>query len=163
MRIPSLKLWLTVITAALSSTLSSPSIASSIDSSSAYVSDTRPEGSAVDSHGVRRRTRDYGRSIPPWLNDRVRAFAPDYPFADQVQRREGTGLFRLNLDLQTGSVTKVVLLRSTGFPTLDHCAISAIQEWRWRPGMWKEIEIPIKFSLHGGASRTEAARLPHRN
>jgi len=163
MRLAPLTLCLTIIVLALDSPLGSSSMASTINNSRAFVGDTGIDGSAVDSCGLRHRARDHGRATPPWLNERVRAFAPDYPFADQIQRREGTGLFRLILDLKTGSVTKVVTLKSTGFATLDRCAVSAVQQWRWKPGKWKEIEMPVKFTLHDSSSRDESARLPRRN
>ena len=163
MTLPRLTLGLTLIVFALSSGLISLSVGSTINSPSAFVGDTGLDGGAVDARGVRHRTRDYGRATPPWLNERIRGFAPDYPFADQIQRREGTGLFRLILDLKTGYVTKVVMLKSTGFITLDRCAVSSFQEWRWRPGKWREIEVPIKFTLHDSSSRAESARLPRRD
>ena len=163
MTLPRLAVGLTLVVSALSSGLIPLSLGSSIESPSAFAGDTGLDGGAVDARGVRYRTRDYGRTAPPWLKERIRGFAPDYPFADQVQRREGTGLFRLILDLKTGHVTKVVMLKSTGFITLDRCAVRSVQEWRWRPGKWREIEVPIKFTLHDTSSRAESARLPRRD
>ena len=158
-----LALGLMLVVSALNGGLISQSFGSTIDSPTAFVGDTGLNGGAVDARGVRYQTRDYGRTTPPWLKERIRGFAPDYPFADQIQRREGAGLFRLILDLKTGYVTKVVLLKSTGFITLDRCAVTSLQEWRWRPGKWREIEVPIKFTLHDSSSPAESARLPRRN
>lgn len=163
MRFLRLGLYLTLIVSPLSSPLTSVSLGSNIDNPRAFVGDTGLDGSAVDSKGVRHRTRDYRNTTPPWLNERIQAFAPDYPFADQIQRREGTGLFRLVLDFKTGYVTKVVMLKSTGFVTLDRCAVKALQRWRWRPAMWREIEMPIKFTLHDTSSPSESARMPRRD
>lgn len=163
MRLARLALCLTLVALALSTPVIFVSVGSTINSSSAFVGDTGLDGSALDSKGVRHRTRNYGRTNAPWLNERIEGFTPDYPFADQVQRREGIGLFRLVLDLKTGYVAKVVMLRSTGFVTLDHCAVKALQRWRWRPGKWREIEMPIKFTLHDSSSPAESARMPRRD
>ena len=158
-----LALCLTLIVFALSGPLTPESLGGSHTDRRAFVGDTGLDGSAVDSQGVRHRTRDYGRTTPPSLNERIEAFAPDYPYADQTQRREGTGLFRLVLDLKTGYVTQVAMLKSTGFVTLDRCAVKALQGWRWRPGRWREIDMPVKFTLHDTSSSPESARMPRRD
>lgn len=88
--------------------------------------------------------------------------APDYPLRDRFQRSEGTGIFRLMLDLKTGAVTGVAMVKSTGFVTLDRNAIAAFRRWRWKPGKWKEIEIPITFTMSPSPPRLPpgAVRIP---
>ena len=162
MTLPRLKLSFMLIVSALSGSVTPLSIASTVDASSAFLGNTGINASAVDSKGVRYRASDYGGAIPAWLNDKIQAFAPDYPYADRVQQREGTGLFRLILDPRTGNVTKIVMLKSTGFTTLDRCATTSLQRWRWRPGKWKEIDMPIKFTMHDNSSRPKSAQLPRR-
>src|SRR5437879_1305668 len=63
--------------------------------------------SAVDAKGVRHNGDDYPRKHPPWLDDRVKAVAPDYPYSERARRHEGAGWFQLALDLRTGAVTQV--------------------------------------------------------
>jgi TonB family protein len=115
--------------------------------SSAYFGHSGIESTAVDAKGVRHRQDRRLRELPPWIQDRIKAFAPDYPRADRAKRNEGTGLFRLTLDLETGAVTRITMLKSTGFVTLDRCAIASFRHWRWKPGKWKEIEMPITFKM----------------
>ncbi len=102
---------------------------------------------AVDANGVRHRTVDYRGGTVPWLADRIYALSPGYLDADRLHRHEGCGVFRLMLDLKTGLVTKVVTLTSTGFVTLDRCAIASLRQWRFKPGKWKEIDMPVRFTL----------------
>lgn len=102
--------------------------------------------SAVDANGVRHRGVDYGSKRPPWLQDVIKTVAPDYPDRDRIFRHEGNGLFQLTLDLKTGLVTRMTVIKSTGFPTLDTAAVVALRQWRWKPGKWKEIEIGLRFS-----------------
>jgi TonB family protein len=106
-----------------------------------------PEFSAVDANGVRHNATDYPQGRLPWLNDPISTRAPDYPFEDTRLRHEGTGVFRLKLDLATGAVRNVTLIRSTGFGTLDDSALSAFYRWRWKPGKWKEITMGVTFKL----------------
>ena len=106
-----------------------------------------PGIAAVDTSGVRHRTVDYRGGTVPWLTDRIYALSPSYPDADRLQRHEGCGVFRLMLDVRTGLVTKVLTLTSTGFVTLDRCAIASFRQWRFKPGKWKEIDMPMRFTL----------------
>jgi TonB family protein len=72
------------------------------------------------------------------------------------------GIFRLTLDLKTGAVTRVTIVKSTGFLTLDRAAMAAFRRWRWKPGKWKEIDMPIRFSLSSSRPRLPpgAVRIP---
>jgi TonB family protein len=117
---------------------------------------------AVDAKRVRYRAENYPGKLPPWLNDRVKAFAPDYPYVDRAHRNEEVGLFRLSLDLKTGGVSKVTILKSTGFRSLDNSAVASFRHWSWKPGKWREIDIPIKFEMATGPPRLPpgAVRLP---
>jgi len=102
--------------------------------------------SAVDSNGIRHLGSDYPGN-PPWLDDRVQTIAPDYPYSDRRNRHEGTTIVRLTLDLRSGSVVSAVVIKSSGFKTLDDCAVAALLQWRWKSGKWKRIDMPVKFEL----------------
>jgi len=107
---------------------------------------------AVDAKGVRHWGRDYPNG-GAWMNDAINAPSPHYPPADRAQLRTGSGLFRLIFDLKTGSVTKVTTLQSTGVPSLDSAATGTFLGWRWKPGKWKEIDVPITFTLRSESRR----------
>jgi len=129
----------------------SPLVASAMGSE-AFIGGDDP-GSAVDAKGVRHTEPPNSHRLAPWMQDRVKSLAPFYPIEDRRFHHVGTGWFRLNLDLASGDVLKVTMLKSTGFATLDNAAIVTLREWRWRPGRWKHIDIPVKFELdHGSAT-----------
>lgn len=137
----------------ISAMIISPGILSSdlnAEGGTAYLS-TRgvnsPEFSAVDAKGVRHNATEYPQGRLPWLNDPTSTRAPDYPFEDIRLRHEGRGVFRLTLDLTTGAVRRVTLIKSTGFGTLDDSALSAFYHWRWKPGKWKEIIMGVTFKM----------------
>ena len=104
-------------------------------------------GSAVDAHGVRHRESDY-RGNPPWLKDAVQTVAPEYPRAERLQWHQGHGMIQLAVDLKSGSVVEARLTRSTGFRTLDAYALTALRQWRWKPGTWREVNIGVTFRIH---------------
>jgi TonB family protein len=120
--------------------------------------------SAVDMKGVRHYGRDYV-GLNPWdRDDLIQGYGPSYSYSDRVMRHQGVGLFRLSLDLKTGTVIKVTVLKSTGFSTLDGSAIAALRRWRWKPGKWKEVQEPVKFQLTrtGQPVPSGAIQLPQR-
>jgi TonB family protein len=102
---------------------------------------------ALDAKGVWHNGNDYARKHPPWLDDVLKGVGPQYPYQDRARHNQGVGLFRLTLDLHTGVVTNVSIIRSTGFRTLDDSAIAAFRKWRWKSGKWNIVEIPITFRM----------------
>jgi TonB family protein len=116
---------------------------------------------AVDAQGVRHQARDYGAGKhPPWMDDAIKTVAPEYPYEARSRHIQGNGLFRLSLDLNTGSVSKVTAIRSTGSPILDNSAVAAFHRWRWKPGRWKEIDFPITFAIAPAAARLPPSAIP---
>src|ERR1051326_6272123 len=101
--------------------------------------------SAVDAKGVRHQASDYPKRHGPWTDDAIKTVKPDYSYAERAQQHAGFGLYRVTLDLKTGSVSNVRVLQSTGVPTLDDSAVKALRQWLWKPGKWKEIDVPVAF------------------
>lgn len=124
-----------------------------IAESRAYLNSiAQPRTSAVDAKGIRHESREYQGKLVPWLEDQIKTVAPDYPFEERYRHHVGQGVFRLTLDVNTGLVTKVDLLKSTGFRNLDDSAEQALRYWRWKPGKWKEIVMPVRFAMEGFSS-----------
>jgi len=149
-----MKLLVLILTVAVTSTASA---ASKQSTSADY------DTSAVDINGIRHYRSQYPAHHVPWDNDRVQAFAPEYPSADRSLHHQGKGLFRLTLDSKTGSVGKITLIKSTGFTTLDSAAIASLRHWRWKPARWKEIYVPVTFRLASSLPPLTPGqtRLPH--
>ena len=103
--------------------------------------------SAIDAKGVRYVIRtDRGR--PPWRGDLIFAPKPRYPDEDRQKHHEGEAVIRLEIDLKTGNVAYFTLLKSTGFPNLDEVTVRALTRWRFKPGRWKQVELPVVFTFH---------------
>ena len=105
-----------------------------------------PLSSAVDAKGVRHRGSNYVGPAP-WIDDAIKTVAPNYPYEARSRYIQGSGLFRLSLDLNTGSVSRITLIQSTGSPILDNSATDAFRRWRWKPRRWQEIDMPITFTM----------------
>jgi TonB family protein len=120
-------------------------------------------GSAVDAQGVLHRGSEYhkqGKKNPPWMEDRIYAPRPQYPYEARTRHVTGSGLFRLTLDLSTGSVAKVAVIKSIGNPMLDNSALAAFGQWRLKPGKWKEIDVPVVFTMAPRPPRPTPAAKP---
>ena len=101
----------------------------------------------VDAQGITHVERHPPGTLPAWFKDCLRPVAPDYPYSARVSHQMGEGYFRLQLDLKTGAVTQIKMIRSTGFNTLDAAALVALRKWRWKPGKWQQVDIPVLFKL----------------
>ena len=83
--------------------------------------------------------------------------SPEYPtaalqsqltFAKAHRPMSGSGLFALIVDRETGKVTEVKTMQSTGQKILDDAAISAFRRWRFKPKtVFRAVRVPITFVL----------------
>ena len=101
--------------------------------------------SAVDAKGGRHQASQYPKGHVPWIRTKSKRLNRITHTPRERGESEGFGLYRVTLDLKTGSVIKVTMIESTGVPTLDDSAMKAVQQWLWKPGKWKEINVPIAF------------------
>jgi TonB family protein len=72
---------------------------------------------------------------------------PDYPLEARIHHWTGKGLIVLDVDQQTGAVTAARMVTSTGHAILDQAAISTFSRWRFKPGVKKEVKVPINFTM----------------
>jgi TonB family protein len=92
------------------------------------------------------------------VRDAVFAPHPQYPnqlwssIGDTAgwARYKGDGLYRLDIDLSTGRVSQVTVIKSTGLKILDTASTDAFKRWVFRPGKWKEITIPVAVRTKAG-------------
>jgi len=105
--------------------------------------------SAKDARGVRYVRRTSDGQIPPWAADVVFSPKPAYPYGERNLRHEGVALFRLDIDAKTGTMTNATMLQSSGFSKLDDVAFNCVRRWRWRSGTWKQVEVPVMFTITG--------------
>jgi TonB family protein len=118
---------------------------------------------AIDAKGDRHSYKDYPRHRPPWVDDQIKTFAPIYSYSDRAAHRQGHGFFQIAIDIKTGCAASVIVARSTGVKTLDDSAVAALRKWCWKPGKWKEVDVPVTFTM--GPKRpmpAGAVRVPSR-
>jgi TonB family protein len=101
----------------------------------------------VDANGRRHTWPAGAPKNTTWVVDIIKMVPPEYPNEARRAQQEGSGRFRLQLDLGTGKVTKATVLKSTGVVMLDNKALWALRRWQFKPGRWRELEVPITFSM----------------
>jgi TonB family protein len=101
---------------------------------------------AIDAKGIEHTPREDPDGLARWMEDLTKRVQPDSAHNDDRQHQgEGSGVFRVTIDLKTGIVTDVAVVKSTEHYALDNNARVALRQWRWKPGKWKQIDIPITF------------------
>jgi hypothetical protein len=107
-----------------------------------YIAMPIDKGYAIDAHGERQ---------PNALcaHDVIWACAPHYPLRARSsdpttwsRNFRGDGLYRLDIDLKTGRVSRVTTVKSTGSGILDRASTGAFGRWVFTPGKWSAMIIP---------------------
>jgi TonB family protein len=104
---------------------------------------------AVDAKGVRHLAKEYQGKKPQWVIDAVHVVRPDFPARAARFGYQGLGVFRVRMDPETGRAREVTIVRSTGHVAFDRKSLLALKQWRWKPGTWSQVDVPIVF-LPGG-------------
>jgi protein TonB len=77
---------------------------------------------------------------------------PRYPAQARRRNQQGVVLLEVRLDAR-GEQRELTLLRSSGVPSLDQAALTAVSRWRFRAEMRdgqavpSRVQIPIEFAL----------------
>jgi len=86
-----------------------------------------------------------------WSNQRTYALStprPEYPRAARDAHIAGKGVFVMDVD-DSGIVTRVTVMKSTGNETLDDAALAQLRTWKFKPQTVKIVRVPIKFTSSG--------------
>jgi TonB family protein len=67
---------------------------------------------------------------------------PEYPLAARQRHITGSGIFRLQVQFQTGRVSAVQVERSTGHAILDAAATDTLRRWRLKPDVMRSYRDP---------------------
>jgi TonB family protein len=70
-----------------------------------------------------------------------------YPEAAQKAQLSGSGLYELQVN-KAGVTTAVTVLKSSGKPVLDQAARSAFLKWRFTPGVFSRVRVPVSWSVN---------------
>ena len=72
--------------------------------------------------------------------------APEFPWKAQRARVEGMGIYEFRID-RTGKPTEIVVVKSGGHFALDQAAQDAFIRWRFKPGVFASVRMPVTWKI----------------
>jgi protein TonB len=72
---------------------------------------------------------------------------PDYPKYARARHWVGAGWYVMNVDTDTGLVTSVEIIQSSGHKILDQAAVDAFRRWRFQPGRVGRAKCPVTWTM----------------
>src|SRR6266404_7970952 len=76
---------------------------------------------------------------------------PEYPYEARSRKITGSGVCVLTVDTPSGSVTDATMAQSIGSPILDNATVSTFRRWRFKPGMYSKVKVPITYTMTGAS------------
>lgn len=75
--------------------------------------------------------------------------SPPVPFPEAAQKANltGSGLYELRID-KSGRVTEVAAVKSSGQKVLDQTALATFKKWRFKPGSFTRVRVPVSWSVN---------------
>jgi len=70
-----------------------------------------------------------------------------YPEEAQKANITGSGLYELQIN-KAGATTSVAMVKSSGSGVLDQAAWSAFLKWRFKPGVFSRVRVPVSWSVN---------------
>ena len=70
-----------------------------------------------------------------------------YPEEAQKTKTTGSGIYELRID-KAGKISAVAIVKSSGSAVLDKAATTAFKKWRFKPGVFQLVRIPVSWSVN---------------
>jgi TonB family protein len=70
-----------------------------------------------------------------------------YPEEARKKKLSGSGLYELQIN-KGGTTTAVAIVKSSGSAVLDQAARSAFLKWRFTPGVFRTVRVPVNWSVN---------------
>ena len=72
---------------------------------------------------------------------------PAYPEEARQAKMTGSGLYELRIN-KAGAVTEVVIVKSSRSAVLDNAAKGTFRKWRFKPGIFTSVRIPVSWAAN---------------
>jgi TonB family protein len=75
--------------------------------------------------------------------------APGAPYPEEAQKTKttGSGVYELRID-KAGRISAVRIVKSSGSAVLDTAATTAFKKWRFKPGVFQSVRVPVSWSVN---------------
>lgn len=72
---------------------------------------------------------------------------PGYPEEAQKVNATGSGHYELRIS-KAGTTTAVIIIKGSGNAVLDKAATRTLKKWRFKPGVFTSIRVPVNWSVN---------------
>jgi protein TonB len=76
---------------------------------------------------------------------------PEYPYEARSRHVTGSGVCVLTIDTASGSVSDASMAQSIGNSILDNATTSTFRRWRFKPGAFSKVKVPITYTMTGAS------------
>jgi TonB family protein len=81
------------------------------------------------------------------LRNALASPGPAYPEEAQKAKMSGSGVYELRIN-KGGTINSVAIVKSSGRDVLDKAATTTFRRWRFKPGIFTSVRIPVSWSAH---------------
>jgi TonB family protein len=74
---------------------------------------------------------------------------PAYPYEARRGGITGSGVAQLTINPEIGNVIEARMAQSTGSAVLDKATVETLRQWRFKPGIRSNVDVPITYTLMG--------------
>ncbi|MFL6541760.1 MAG: energy transducer TonB [Chthoniobacterales bacterium] len=83
-----------------------------------------------------------------------RCYHVNYPDKAYAMHKTGVGTYRITINPQTGAITEVKIVKSTGVKILDDAAAVTLLQWKAKPHMLDHATLTLEFNGPGERTGT---------
>ena len=80
------------------------------------------------------------------MRNAITAPAAGFPEEAQKAKLTGSGVYELQVN-KNGSIARVTVIKSSGSAVLDKAARDAFGKWRFKPGVFARVRVPVSWSV----------------
>jgi TonB family protein len=77
----------------------------------------------------------------------IKIVRPDYYYEARARHKQGSGVFELRFDYETGHLREVHVVHALPDPLLQKAAIEALRQWQAKPRSIHVLRLPVIFVM----------------
>ena len=101
---------------------------------------------------------DVQTDLTAYRTDLISQLPPAYPTETHGHHYQGSGIYRVTFQYDSGQATSVAVMKTAGQGVLDQAAIESLQKWKVRARSRHSIDVTVRFL----ANRATATSAPTR-
>jgi TonB family protein len=77
----------------------------------------------------------------------LKTVRPEYYYEARARHKEGSGVFELRFDYETGHLREIHIVNALPDPLLQKAAIEALKQWQAKPRSIHVLRLPLTFLM----------------